>query len=231
MSADPDAGAAAERSPARLTIGLSGGIGSGKSTVAGVLAGLGAHVVDTDAINRRLTLPGGAGIAPIRAAFGPGFIDATGAMDRARMRDRVFADPAARRQLEAILHPLIGIETERQAAAAPPGATVVFDVPLLVESARWRGRVDKVLIVDCSEETQIARVMARSGWTEPAVRAVLASQATRQARRAVADAVVVNDAMSLEELAQEVRLVWQRWHPVEQSRLGGPAAPALDAEP
>ncbi len=230
-SVDQDAGAGDADRPSPPTIGLSGGIGSGKSTVAGFLTGLGAYVVDTDVIARSLTLPGGAGIAPIRTAFGDESIDIDGAMDRARMRERVFADPTARHRLEAILHPLIGIETERQAAAAPPGATVVFDVPLLVESARWRERVDKVLIVDCSEETQVARVMARSGWTEAAVRAVLASQATRQARRAIADAVILNDGVSLAELEQQVRLVWQRWHPVKQSRLGGPAAPALDSAP
>lgn len=224
--------AAGERSASvALTIGLSGGIGSGKSTVAGLLAGLGAHVVDTDAIARELTLPGGAAIAPIAAVFGADFIAPDGALDRTKMREHVFADPAAKRRLEAILHPLIGLETERRAALAPPGATVVFDVPLLVESTHWRDRVDKVLIVDCGPDTQIARVMARSGWTEAAVRAVLASQATREARRAVADAVILNDGIALEDLANRVHRVWQRWHRVEQSRLGGPASPALDAAP
>ena len=124
-----------------LRIGLTGGIGSGKSTVAGLLRARGAHIVDTDAIAHRLTAPGGRAIAAIAAAFGPESIDAQGAMDRARMRERVFADPAERQRLEAILHPLIAQDTEAEAAAAPPGAPVVFDVPLLVESGRrWRER-------------------------------------------------------------------------------------------
>lgn len=212
-----------------LRIGLTGGIGSGKSTVATLLAGCGAHVVDTDAISRRLTLPGGAGIEPIRQAFGADFIDADGALARPRMRSLVFADATARDRLEAILHPLIGTETAREAAAAPARATIVFDVPLLVESGRWRERVDKVLVVDCSEDTQIERVMARSGWSESAVRAVLAQQASRAQRRALADAVIDNDGISRAELAHEVRTLWQRWHPVEQSPTEGRGSTALDA--
>lgn len=218
--------------PVGLKIGLTGGIGSGKSTVARMLADSGAWVIDTDAIARQLTLSGGAAIAAIADTFGAAFIDAAGALDRDRMRTLAFADPVAKRRLEAIVHPLIGVETERQAAAAPAGATLVFDVPLLVESGHWQARVDKVLVVDCREQTQIERVMARSGWSEAAVRAVLASQASREARRAVADAVVDNDDdISLAQLGERVRLVWQRWHPVEQSRLTGPASPALDSAP
>ncbi len=209
--------------PPGLRIGLTGGIGSGKSTVAGLLGGCGARVVDTDAISRRLTLPGGLAIAPIRARFGAAFIDADGALDRARMREQVFADPEAKRRLEAILHPLIGVETQREAAAVPPGTVVVFDVPLLVESGRWRERVDKVLVIDCDEETQVRRVMARAGWSEPAVRAVIAQQATREARRAVADAVIVNDGIDLEALGGQVRALWQRWVAVEQSTADEPA--------
>ena len=153
-----------------LRIGLTGGIGSGKSTVAALLAGHGATLVDTDLIARELTLPGGAAIESIAAAFGSDLIDATGALDRTRMRALVFADASARQRLEAILHPMIGLETERQAhASAAP--VIVFDVPLLVESGHWRARVDKVLVVDCAEATQIARVIARSDWTADAVRA------------------------------------------------------------
>ncbi len=214
-----------------LRIGLTGGIGSGKSTVAAQLATLGAQVIDTDAISRRLTLAGGLAIEPIRREFGYQAIAADGALDRARMRERVFADADARRRLEAILHPLIGLETAREAAAAPAGAVVVFDVPLLVESGRWRERVDKILVVDCSVETQVQRVMARSGWTEAAVRAVIAQQATREARRAVADAVVVNDGISLDALSGEVRALWRRWVPVEQSGVEGLPPPAPDAAP
>ena len=193
-----------------LRVGLTGGIGSGKSTVAAMLARLGATVVDTDLIARQLTEPGGAAMAAIGAAFGPGFITATGGLDRTRMRQLAFNDPTAKRRLEAILHPRIGEETERQfiAAAAP---TVVFDVPLLVESDRWRSRVDKVLVVDCSEATQRARVLTRPGWSAAAAGAVIAQQADRSTRRASADAVIFNDGIGLEELGRNVDNLWQQW--------------------
>ena len=189
-----------------MRIGLTGGIGSGKSTVAAALVELGgALLVDTDAISRALTLPGGAAMAAIEARFGPAFVSADGALDRAAMRDLAFRDPTAKQALEAILHPMIGAETTRQAALAAPGQRVVFDVPLLVESGRWRRLVDRVLVVDCREETQIARVMARSGLSEAAVRAILAQQATRTQRRAAADAVIHNEGLTLPELHQELR--------------------------
>ena len=194
-----------------LRIGLTGGIGSGKSTVTALLAQHGAAVVDTDAIARQLTLPGGAAIESIRAAFGADFVDADGALDRVRMRALAFSDPSAKRRLEAILHPLIGTQTERQAGNARAAAAVVFDVPLLVESGHWRARVDKVLVVDCLEDTQVRRVVARSGWSAPAVQAVLAQQASRAQRRACADAVIFNDAINPDQLADEVRSVWQQW--------------------
>ena len=193
--------------PRALRLGLTGGIGSGKSTVATLLAELGAAIVDTDLIARELTLAGGAAIPAIAAAFGAGAIDAGGALDRARMREIVFADPAARHRLEGILHPMIGAETERRAAEAT-SAVIVFDVPLLVESARWPALVDRVWVVDCSEATQRARVMARSGWTEDAVRAVIAQQATRAARRAAADVVIHNEGLDLPALARVVRALW-----------------------
>jgi len=189
-----------------VRIGLTGGIGSGKSTVAAALVELGgALLVDTDAISRALTVPGGAAMAAIEARFGPAFVSADGALDRAAMRDLAFRDPTAKQALEAILHPMIGAETTRQAALAAPGQRVVFDVPLLVESGRWRRLVDRVLVVDCREETQIARVMARSGLSEAAVRAILAQQATRTQRRAAADAVIHNEGLTLPELRQELR--------------------------
>ena len=196
--------------PAPLRIGLTGGIGSGKSTVAAALAALGASVIDTDAIARSLTQPGGAAIAAIAAQFGAEFVDASGALDRSRMRELAFADPAARQRLEAILHPLIRAETARQADAAQ-GTAIVFDVPLLIESGRWREQVDRVLVVDCREATQVERVMARSGWTREAVQAVLAQQASRRSRRAGADAVIYNDGLSHEELRAEVRALWEGW--------------------
>lgn len=193
-----------------MRIGLTGGIGSGKSTVAAMLARLGATLIDTDAIARAIALPGGAAIPAIELAFGRDVLDAAGGLDRARMREIVFADADAKRRLEAILHPLIGIETERQAAAAT-GTTLVFDVPLLVESKRWRRIVDRVLVVDASEATQLARVVARSGWAPDAVQAVIAQQARRRDRRAAADAVLFNEGVSLEALADDVRSLWTHW--------------------
>ena len=193
-----------------LRIGLTGGIGSGKSTVATLLVAHGANLIDTDVIAREIAQPGGLAIAAIREAFGPEALDAAGGLDRAAMRSRVFADPLVKRRLEAILHPLIGIETQRRADAA--GAAVrVFDVPLLAESARWRDRVDRVLVVDCSDATQLRRVMQRSGWSAEMVQAVIAQQARRSQRRACADAVIHNDGISLDELAAEVSALWAAW--------------------
>jgi len=192
-----------------LRIGLTGGIGSGKSTVGAMLASLDAVVIDTDLIARRLTMPGGAAIDAIRAAFGVGFVDSSGALDRPRMRQAAFDDPATRTRLEAILHPLIGVEVEREAALAAAAPVLVFDVPLLVESGRWRSRVDAVWVVDCDEVVQIARVAARAGWSEEAARAVIAQQAARATRRAAADAVIHNQGISLAELAAEVHFLWR----------------------
>jgi dephospho-CoA kinase len=190
-------------------IGLTGGIGSGKSTVGAILAGLGAVVIDTDLIARQLTLPGGAAMAAIGAGFGPEFIAGDGSLDRPRMRAAAFADDAARRRLEAILHPLIGSEVERAAAAAPATATaLVFDVPLLVESGRWRERVDRVWVVDCDESVQVARVATRPGWSAQAAHAVIAQQVPRAARRAAADAVIDNSGTDLDILAREVQQLW-----------------------
>jgi len=194
-------------------IGLTGGIGSGKSTIAALLVAEGAVLVDTDAIARRIAQPGGLAMPAIETAFGRAAIAPDGGLDRAGMRQLVFADDSARKRLESILHPLIGAETERLASAAGPDAVVVFDVPLLVESGRWRALVDRVLVVDASEETQLRRVVARSGWTAEAVRAVIAQQAARKLRRAAADAVIFNESLSLEELGGQVRSLWKRWAP------------------
>lgn len=198
------------RQPVRR-VGLTGGIGSGKSTVCRMLRDLGAWIVDTDAIAHRLTAPGGRALPAIAAQFGAEVIADNGAMDRTRMRERVFADPAQRRALEAILHPMIGEDTRAEAAAAPQGAIVVFDVPLLVESGRWRDQVGRILVVDCPVETQIARVMQRNGWTADAVQRIIDQQASRAQRLAVADDVIVNDGLELEELAAEVRRIWSGW--------------------
>lgn len=207
-----------------LRIGLTGGIGSGKSTVARLLVELGATLIDTDAIARSLALPGGSAIAAIRTEFGTSAIDAAGGLDRTRMRALVFADASAKERLEAILHPMIGDEVKRHALAAA-GRTLVFDVPLLVESGHWRTQVDRVLVVDCDETTQVERVMQRSGWTRQAVQAVIAQQASRPARRAAADAVICNEGLSLDQLAQEVGMLWTHWMRVEQSRRSSGAPP------
>ena len=204
-----------------LRIGLTGGIGSGKSTVAALLAACGATIVDTDAIARQISLPGGAAMDGIRQTFGAEFIDAAGGLDRERMRTLAFSDDSACRRLEAILHPLIGLETERQAAASA-APVIVFDVPLLVESGRWRARVHKVLVVDCPEATQVTRVVARSGWTADAVRAVIDRQASRARRRACADAVIFNEGISPACLDEELRSLWHAW---TQPATGAPLPP------
>jgi dephospho-CoA kinase len=196
-----------------LHIGLTGGIGSGKSTVAQALVELGAALVDTDAIARRLTAPRGVALSAISQAFGPELVSDQGGLDRDRMRALAFSDPSARRRLEAILHPLIGdtARAEATGAAQAGAAAVVFDVPLLAESAHWRGRVDRVLVVDCEEATQISRVMARNGWAEETVLRVIAQQASRPLRRSIADAVIFNDSLSQQALQDEVLGVWRHW--------------------
>ncbi len=189
-------------------IGLTGGIGSGKSTVLRTLESLGAATADADAIARSVTAPGGAALPAIRAHFGADFIAADGSMDRARMRAHAFAQPEARRELEAIIHPLVAAEIRaREAQARAEGrACLVFDIPLLVESGRrWRAQLDRVLVIDCRPETQVKRVMARSGLAESEVRAIIAVQAPRALRLAAADIVLFNEGLSLEQLAQSVR--------------------------
>ena len=189
-------------------IGLTGGIGSGKSTVARVLRQLGAAVVDADAISRQLTAVGGGAIAAISRQLGSDLIGPDGAMNRDAVRALVFREPGARLQLEAIVHPLINEETARQDAAAVASGKrcVVYDIPLLVESPRWRGRLDRVLVVDCLPSTQIDRVMARElarpGWSRSAVEQVMAVQASRAQRLAAADICVYNDGVSLDGLTQ-----------------------------
>jgi len=195
-----------------MRIGLTGGIGSGKSTVAAMLERAGASLIDTDAIARDIAQPRGSAMPAIESAFGPAVIGPDGGLDRALMRDLVFADRQAKARLEAILHPLIGAECERQAAlAAIADRHIVFDVPLLVESKRWRALVDRVLVVDATPETQVRRVMARSAWSEDSVQAVIAQQAGRTLRRAAADAIIFNDGLSLPELSAEVQSLWEQW--------------------
>ena len=193
-------------------IGLTGGIGSGKSTVAGMLAKLGAAVIDADAISRGLTAAGGAALPEIARQFGTHMIGADGALDRSAMRQLVFTDPAARQRLEAIIHPLVGQQTaERAQAALAQGCRVlVHDVPLLVEAGeRWRRQLDRVWVVDCEEATQRQRVMARSGLSAAEVQAIIDQQARRQQRLACADGVIRNEGLDLAALREQVQQAWQ----------------------
>jgi dephospho-CoA kinase len=196
-----------------LRVGLTGGIGSGKSTVLAMLEQLGAAAIDADAISRSVTAAGGAAIAAVAAHFGAGFIDASGAMDRNRMRDHAYADPQARHQLEAIIHPLVASASARQVqAAVDAGARcIVFDVPLLIESGRWRQQVDQVLVVGCRAQTQIERVVARSALTAHQVEAIIAAQASAALRLSAADVVIWNESLTLEELRAEVAGTAQRF--------------------
>lgn len=188
----------------RFRLGLTGGVGSGKSTVARILSDLGADVVDTDAIARQLTAPGGAALPAIRAAFGAGMIDRDGALDRVAMRARVFADPDSRRGLEAILHPLIREESLRQIESAR-GPYVVIVVPLLAENlAAYRPLLDRIAVVDCDESRQLLRTAARPGVDMDQARAILASQAGRLERMNIADDVIENRA-DLPALRESVR--------------------------
>lgn len=175
-----------------FSVGLTGGIGSGKSQVADLLAGWGAAVIDADQISHALTSAAGIAIEPLRRAFGAAAIAPDGSLDRDWMRERAFGDPAARHQLEAILHPLIEQET-RARFATTRGPYCVLVVPLLVESGRWRGRFDRVCVVDCDPDTQVRRVQARSGLTRLTIERIMAAQASRMQRLAAADDVIVND--------------------------------------
>ena len=190
-----------------LRIGLTGGIGSGKSTVASTLANCGAAVIDADAISRQLTAPGGLAVQAIASQFGNKFVTAEGAMNRDLMRQLAFDDPASRLRLEAIIHPLVRDEVIAQTGRAiEAGRTcLVFDIPLLVESGRWRKDVDRVLVIDCSEATQIDRVTTRNKFTRETVKKIIAGQATRDQRRAAADICIYNDGVSLESFDALIR--------------------------
>jgi dephospho-CoA kinase len=177
---------------AKFSVGLTGGIGCGKTTVADMFGALGATLIDTDLIAHALTAPQGAAMAAVVAEFGPAFAGPDGALERARMRELVFSDPGAKARLEAILHPRIRAAADALAAAAT-GPYLMFVVPLLVESGNWRERVDRVLVIDCEETTQLARVMARNGLSEPQVRAIMATQVPRATRLAAADDVIDNN--------------------------------------
>lgn len=193
----------------RLVVGLTGGIGSGKSAAAKEFARLGATVIDTDAIAHELTGPGGAAVAEVKRLFGAEFVGPSGAMDRKRMRERAFADAGEKRRLESLLHPLIRAEVERRTAAAS-GPYVVHVVPLLLESADYRARVGRVLVVDCPEALQVARTRQRSGLAEAEVRRIIDSQIQRQTRLAAADDVIDNSG-SIAALQHRVHQLHQNY--------------------
>ena len=200
------------RKPLRL--GLTGGIGSGKSTVASILARAGAAVMDADAISRSLTQPGGRAIPAILAEFGETLISPDGAMDREAMRALVFSNPSSKRQLEAIVHPLVGqvLQEQSHAAVAAGHACLVYDVPLLVESGdRWRRQVDWVCVVDCEVETQIQRVMARNQLGRADIERIISQQASRQQRLTFADAVIFNEGIDLAHLEHLVHEMMARF--------------------
>jgi dephospho-CoA kinase len=200
------------RKPLRL--GLTGGIGSGKSTVASIMASLGAAVMDADAISRSLTMPGGRAISAILAEFGEQLIASDGAMNRDAMRALVFSNPESKRQLEAIIHPLVGqvLQEESVAAIAAGHACLVYDVPLLVESGeRWRRQVDLVCVVDCEVETQIQRVMSRNQLGRTEIERIISQQASRQQRLGCADAVIFNEGIDLANLKQLVHEMMARF--------------------
>ncbi len=185
-------------------VGLTGGIGSGKTQVSNAFEALGVPVIDTDLISHAITAPNGLAIPVIREIFGADLIDPSGRLDRDKMRKLVFTDAEARRKLEAILHPLIANVTMASIAQHSNAPYVVLVVPLLAESPQWLNRCDRVLVIDCELETQISRVMARSNLTREQVLAIIATQASREERKAIANEVIVNES-SLEALTQQVR--------------------------
>ena len=192
-----------------FTVGLTGGIGSGKTTVANMLAELGAYLVDTDLIAHALTKENGAAISSIESAFGSEFILPSGAMNREKMRELVFSQPGEKKRLEAILHPLIREKTEL-AARESNGIYTIFVVPLLVESGSWKQSVSRVLVVDCSEQIQVHRVMSRNGMTREQVRSIMLTQASREQRLNVADDVILNEG-PLDEIKVNVRRLHDKY--------------------
>jgi dephospho-CoA kinase len=194
-----------------VRLGITGGIGSGKSTVAAFLKAASQGVLlDADHISRQLTSPGGAALPALQEVLGPSVIDATGGLDRNYVRQRAFIDDAFRKTLEAVIHPLVQQEMARiedECRGLGTGALVIYDIPLLVESNKWRRRLDRVLVVDCSESTQIERVQARSQLSAAEIKSIIAAQANRNARLSSADLVVFNERISLSELEKTARQI------------------------
>ena len=196
-----------------IQVGLTGGIGCGKSTVALTWAAMGASVIDADELSRKSTSAGGAAISAIRRQFGTRAIDSNGAMDRAFMREHILSKPNAKLQLEAIVHPIVadGISRALALARSVDTKVVVLDIPLLVESPNWRSQLDFVMVVDCSQETQIARVSKRSGWTQEQIQKVISLQASRQRRLGAADIVIYNEDINLTRLETTVREIGHKF--------------------
>ena len=204
-----------------MRLGLTGGIGSGKSTVANMFTALGAVVIDADAISRSLTTTRGAAIEAIKQQFGEAMISADGSLNRNRMRDMVFTDSDVKNRLESIIHPLIKLEIQRQEQTAILLGTklIVYDIPLLVETTNWRPVLDQVLVVDCLEQTQIERVMARNTLKQEDVKKIIANQASRKMRHGAADIVIFNDSITVEQLREQVTQVVQHLqHPFDERK-------------
>lgn len=197
--------------PTRL--GLTGGIGSGKSTVASMFTATGAVVIDADAVSRSLTAPQGKAIEAIKLAFGVTMISADGILDRQRMRDLVFTNASAKKRLESMMHPLIKreIQLQDQAALDANSYLIVYDIPLLVESNNWRPMLDRVLVIDCLEQTQIERVMLRNALKKEEVEKIMANQANRKMRNCAADILIFNDSITIEQLLEQVKQVAQHF--------------------
>ena len=204
-----------------MRLGLTGGIGSGKSTVANMFTALGAVVIDADAISRSLTTTRGAAIEAIKQQFGEAMISADGSLNRNRMRDLVFTDSDVKNRLESIIHPLIKLEIQRQEQTAIllGAKLIVYDIPLLVETTNWRPVLDQVLVVDCLEQTQIERVMARNTLKQEDVKKIIANQASRKMRHGAADIVIFNDSITVEQLREQVTQVVQHLqHPFDERK-------------
>lgn len=186
-----------------IRLGITGGIGSGKSTVAQLLRYKGCGLIDADQASRELTLPGGKALPMIQQQFGPDYLDATGALNRQKMRELVFTTASAKRDLEAILHPLITLACAEQACrlVAEGYKVIAYDIPLLVESKHWRAYLDETWVIDCEESTQISRVGVRSQMSNMAVKQIVDSQAPRNLRRAAADLVIFNERLTIPELS------------------------------
>lgn len=201
----------------RFSVGLTGGIGSGKTTIANMFAKFGASIIDTDVIAHQLTQPGGLAMPSIREQFGDKYLTDDSAMDRARMRELVFADNQQKQKLENILHPLIRQETEKAASLAT-GTYLIFVVPLLVESANWRNKVSRILVIDCEEQTQIRRVMVRNNLSEEQVRSIMRAQASRQQRQEAADDLIFNDG-DLSLISDQVRVLHENYQSLAKSLI------------